>query len=59
MNGTSVVKCRIPDTHYRPRVKEMEYQAQSERHELKDKEIEMVRESVCEKFIFCVANIVF
>lgn len=38
MNGASVVKCRIPDTHYCPRVKEMECQAQSEGHEQKENE---------------------
>lgn len=43
MNRASMVKCRIPDTHYRPRVKEMEYQAQSERHGQKEKETECVR----------------
>ena len=44
MNRASMVKCRIPDTHYRPRVKEMEHQAQSERHGEKEKETECVGE---------------
>lgn len=38
MSKASMVKCRAPNTHYCPRVREMEYQAWSERHEQKEKE---------------------
>lgn len=38
MSKASMVKCRAPNTHYGPGVKEIECQAQSERHEQKEKE---------------------
>lgn len=55
MNGASVVKCRVPDTHYCPRVKEMEYQAQSEGHEQEETDTEARRERG--RFRFCEANV--
>ncbi len=56
MNRASMLKSRIPDTHYRPRVKRW-----NTRH--REKETDVERQSVCvcvrerERFIFCGANI--
>lgn len=52
MNRASMLKSRIPDTHYRSRVRRW-----NTRHG--EKETDMERQSVCERerFIFCGANI--